>query len=171
MSSTKELPSVEYLRQVLDYNPETGIFVWKIDRNYKTLAGDTAGSVQKINKKSGYSRIIICLDYKRYKAHRLAWALMTGEHPPEIIDHIDGNPLNNKWNNLRKATAYENKVNEGIRINNISGIKNVSFHKASNKFRVTIDGKHYGVFASIEEANVAASNLRNKIHGKFARSK
>jgi len=167
MSSNKQLPSIEYLRQVLDYNPETGIFVWKEYRNHNAKAGDVAGHIQK--NRYGYCRIIICLDYVQYKAHRIVWALMTGKNPPHIIDHIDGNPLNNRWNNLREATAYQNRVNEKIRKNNVSKVKNVSFHKASNKYRVTVDGKHYGLFTTIDEANLYACQLRNKIHGKFAR--
>lgn len=169
MSSSKELPSVKYLRQVLDYNPETGIFIWREDRNNKTKSGDVAGFVS-LSHNNKY-KLEITIDYIRYKAHRLAWKMITGDDPPNQIDHIDNNPLNNKFNNLRLATSKQNNANKGCMKNNTSGLKNISFHKASKKYRITIDGKHYGLFEDLEIANLYACELRDIIYKNYARHK
>lgn len=106
------LPTAERLRQLLDYNPETGIFTWKprnpAHHGWNTrYAGQVAGNVDE----RGYIRIVI--DYKLCFAHRLAWVYIHGVAPtkPYEIDHIDAKKWNNKISNLRIATRSLNLEN------------------------------------------------------------
>ncbi len=159
----------EILKQLLDYDPLSGIFTWKT-RNpdkggfNKQFAGKVAGT-----KKSGYIRIQI--NGKPYDAHRLAFLYMEG-YIPELIDHKDRVGTNNAWDSLRKSTDSQNAANQPIRSTNISGYKNVSWDKARNKWLVNVmkDGKtiYGGRFSELEDAVKAANNLRLSLFGNFA---
>ena len=111
----------EYLHTLFDY--KDGNLISKIDRaRGKIKKGDIVGSVTT----SGYKRVTI--DYKEYPLHRIVFFMHYG-YVPEIIDHINGNPLDNKIENLRDATLQTNQYNRKKGINNKSGCKNVSWHK------------------------------------------
>lgn len=152
----------ERLKEALDYNPETGIFTWKIPKS-KIKIGKIAGTIDK-----GY--ITIGLDQVWYLAHRLAWFYVYGEWPKDQIDHINGVRDDNRIENLREASRSENGWNVRKNLNSQTGIKNV--FKVRNKFRVLfkINGKqhHFGYFSSIEEAKRVADEVRMKFHGEFA---
>ena len=90
--------NVDYIYNLLHYNPDTGLFMWKERRSPACTKGWFTGNVNG----RGYATIRI--DGKLYLAHRLAWLLMTGSFPQKRLDHIDRNKLNNKFNNLREAT-------------------------------------------------------------------
>src|SRR5574343_703057 len=94
----------ERLRQLLTYNPTSGEFVWNESRGCRP-AGAVAGRLGE----RGYWQIRI--DRRLYQAHRLAWMYMTGQWPPDEIDHKDGAEANNVWANLRTATRSENMTN------------------------------------------------------------
>ena len=100
-SATAETLTQEYLKSILDYDLDTGIFTWKINKAKRTKIGDIAGWSY-----NGYREIEI--NDKKYKAHRLAWLYVYGEMPNKLIDHIDGNRSNNKISNLREATLDGN---------------------------------------------------------------
>src|SRR5262249_23350106 len=93
------------LRELLDYNDETGEFRWRKRMSRKVKPGDVAGNLNT----DGYRRIRI--KGREYRAHHLAWLHMTGKSCPVFIDHRDGNPSNNRWDNLRRATASQNCAN------------------------------------------------------------
>ena len=98
--------TAEWLRAVLDYDPKTGLFHWRIDRGgRKARIGALAGSFDA----TGYIQIMI--DGKNYKAHRLAWLYVTGNWPIGDIDHLNGERANNRWSNLREATKSINQQN------------------------------------------------------------
>src|SRR5690606_33021363 len=84
----------ERLAEVLDYDPTTGIFLWKKPTGSRAVAGSVAGTVNL----SGYIQIQI--DGTIYYAHRLAWLWMTGSWPNNEIDHSEMNPADNRWSNL-----------------------------------------------------------------------
>ena len=91
---------------------------------------------------------------------------------PDYIDHIDGNTLNNKIENLRECTLEQNSWNSKISKANTSNFKNVNWHKKSNKWRITLSvnkkARHFGTYYDIEVAKFVAEIMRYKYHGKFA---
>jgi hypothetical protein len=107
---------------------------------------------------------------KKYRLHRLIFLYFHG-YFPENIDHIDGNPLNNKIENLRECTLQQNVWNSCIRMDNTSGIKGISWNKQKNKWEVYInkDCKRYrlGYFVNIEEAKQTLEIFREKMHVDF----
>lgn len=114
----------EELRSILEYSPLTGEFTW-LQRKVKNQVkvGDKAGTTQK----DGYVQIGI--DNKKYHAHRLAWLYTFGVSPREQIDHVDGNPSNNKLGNLREVSPTENQRNQKMKSNNTSGITGVTLQR------------------------------------------
>ena len=109
----------EELKQILDYDPDTGLFRWKIKPRSQTDLGDIAGTLCQ-----GYIRITI--NKKNYYAHRLAWLYMTGQWPVNTVDHINRIRNDNRISNLREATDQEQQFHLGEYKNNTSGFKGVS---------------------------------------------
>lgn len=142
---------------------ENGKLFWKqlVKNNTRSKIGDEAGYISS----TGYLRLSI--NRKMYKVHRLIYLMKHGVMP-EFIDHIDGNRLNNNIENLREATKSQNQHNKNLQSNNTSGIKGVSLHKASGKWRAVINEKHLGLFDSKNEAIVKIQHERKKLHGNFA---
>jgi hypothetical protein len=155
----------EYLKSILDYDLDTGIFTWKVNKSKTAKAGDVAGWLD-----NGYRGIEI--NNKSYKAHRLAWLYVYGEMPKNLIDHVDGNRSNNKISNLREATYQTNSANYKTPKTNKSGVKNVSWYKNLNKWVVSISvektKKTIGYFDDLEFAELVAVEARNKYRGEFA---
>jgi hypothetical protein len=147
----------ERLKEVLDYNPETGDFVWCELPRRGVKSGSIAGSKHHNGWGNVYLRIRV--DSKLYLAHRLAFLYMTGEMPDDgkEVDHIDGNGLNNSWENLRLVTRTGNSRNTKLQSNNKSGYSGVIWHKAREKWRVKIGGIDYGYFYSIDDATLMAA--------------
>lgn len=137
------------LKEVLDYNKDTGIFTWILRRQGVKL-GKIAGYKQKI----GY--VVISVDQKDYKAHRLAWLYIYGHFPKYQIDHINQKKDDNRICNLRDVTVLENGRNRKISNNNTSRIQGVSWNKGSNKWQagIMINQKAYnlGTFKNKEDA-------------------
>jgi len=165
----KSISSVEklysYLRQYIDYNPLTGLFIWVDKPNKKVKLGSIVGTLHQ----TGYIRIK--LQGKVYPAHRLAWFYTYGSFPENFIDHINGIRTDNRLSNLRKATQKENQYNAPLRVDNTSGIKGVSFSKKKGKWQANInfDGTpyHLGYFESIEEAKEKIETTRIRLHKEF----
>lgn len=111
--------TVERLKELLHYDPETGVFTWRVNKG-PFLAGDVAG--RSVAKKK-YPRVGI--DGERYIASRLAWLYVTGEWPKNVIDHIDRDPLNTRFANLRDTTQSKNMFNRGKNGNNTTGYQGV----------------------------------------------
>ncbi len=156
------------LREALDYDPETGTIVWKKKIARKVVVGKVAGSLCKI---TGYR--IIRINSMFFRAHRIAWAMMTGRWPKYDIDHEDTNRSNNVWSNLREANHSQNQWNRGPSKNNTSGYKGVSLCKKSGKWIAQIGiGKNtrIGCFTTPEEAHEAYAGVAMKLRGGFART-
>ncbi len=157
------LPYYEKAKELLDYNPDTGVFTWKVNKGvakkgFSAGYRDTKGYIQiKINGKS-------------LRGHRLAWFFIY-KKLPNIIDHIDENPSNNIIRNLRSCTNAENQRNRGVPSNNKSGYKGVCWYKCKNKWisRISHNGKliYLGLFNCPKEASEAYENKAKELYGEF----
>ena len=155
------------LKELLHYDPDTGVFTRRVSLNgNNAIAGSRAGSPDS----KGY--ILIKIDGVLRRAHRLAFLYMTGGAPPEFVDHINRVKDDNRWVNLRPATSRENKGNVGLRRDNTSGHRGVSWDKRARKWMAfgTRDGRkiHLGYFDSLDGAAAAAQAWREESFGIFA---
>lgn len=162
--------TLDRLKALLIYQPNTGAFFWRTHRGNNgggaVMAGELAGSQHG----SGY--IDICIDGRRYLAHRLAWFYMTGHWPAAMIDHRDGDRANNRWANLREATPAQNSRNRKVNSNSVLGVKGV--RPCRGKFRASIrrNGKriHLGTFSTVAEAAHAYAEASQQFHGEYGRA-
>lgn len=147
------LISHERLLQVLDYNPDTGIFRWKEAIGPRAQIGEIAGSRTK-DSHNTYHRIHI--DGRTYRAHRLAWFYVYAVWPTNEIDHINRNSLDNRVSNLRDATHSLNRLNSNLHRSNEIGHRNIGFNRRSGKYRVRfiVKGQQHflGSFKTLEAA-------------------
>lgn len=164
--------TAEVVRQLLAYNPETGVFTWRFQKD-KSLQwnGKYAGRPAGSPGYKGYIRIRI--QKKGYLAHRLAWLWMTGSWPAEEIDHRGLNTADNRFSELREASHAGNNQNKPISRKNRIGIKGVGFDRQTGKFRVKIGFQnktvHIGRFDKIDDAAAAYRRAAERFHGEFAR--
>jgi len=156
--------------EFLSYDPQTGVIRWKIftkGRRGPIRPGDAAGT-----DKDGYVQIKIF--GKVYRAHHIAWLLMTGEWPPADcdMDHINRNRSDNAWCNLRLAHRSQNNVNSGLRADNKSGHKGVFQRKDTGKWEARITASRcvhiLGNFGTMEEAIAARDDAERRYYGEFA---
>lgn len=159
----------EYIKSILDYNPETGEFKWR-EREDTSLAWNRKNAGNKAgSKQNGY--IYIRVNGKAQQAHRLAILYMDG-FLPKRVDHKDRVRDNNIYTNLRPCTQSQNIANIEKRVDNTSGYKNVSWNKRKNKWQVSIrkDGKtiYGGIYTDLKEAIDVANDLRFELFGEFA---
>jgi hypothetical protein len=150
----------QHLIDSLAYSPRTGLFRWLTSPTHSVALGSRAGGTRP----DGY--VIISLSGKRHYAHRLAFLFMEGRIPKNV-DHIDGNPNNNRWINLRETTHQENMQNlRGPKSHNRSGFLGV--HRRGNRFRAIIvfnkRSIYLGSFRTGEEAEAAHIAAKRKMH-------
>lgn len=161
----------ERLKEVLHYNPDTGVFT-RLLRNRHARKFGAVGTVLGSLKASGY--IFIDIDGCRYRAHRLAWLYMTGAFPDFQIDHENNNRSANWWSNLRPATNQQNQANSRCSSNNKTGFKGVYWSKSHGKYAAKINPDrrqiHLGVFESPEDAHEAYAVAAKKYFGEFGRA-
>ena len=154
------------LKQLLNYNPDTGEFTWLKPNSYCTKAGSIAGTIDT-NK---YRRIRV--NGKRYMAHRLAWFYIYGAWPTNYIDHINHNVDDNAISNLREATPSQNSSNARIKKTSTSGYKGVGFDKKNKNYSASImhnNKKFYlGKFDTAELAHKAYCIKAKELKIQFA---
>jgi hypothetical protein len=166
---------VDFIRENMNYNPETGVLSWA-----KPKQGRKVGSPLGNLDKDGYlilSRVVFDgkkrVGFPRYCVHRIIWIFVHGKPPKDQIDHINGDKSDNRLCNLREANTAENMRNVGKQAHNTSGLKGVSFHKHTNKWRanITLGRKqiHIGVFDCPAAAFFSYQVFADIHHGKFAR--
>ena len=160
------LPEVEArdLQAAFSYDPDTGVFRWRISPNRRIPAGSVAGG-RALN---GYK--YLALNGRKYLAARVAWLFVHGYWPAENIDHVSRDKTDNRLSNLRLASVAQNNANSRTRRHNRSGLKGVSAR--GNKFAafVTIGRKqHYlGTFLDARQAHAAYIYAARRLHGEFA---
>ena len=158
----------ERLRELLHYDPLTGLFTWRVDRmcgrhgkQFAARAGQRAGNITK------GGRVQIRVDGVNYKGHILAWLYMTGEMPDCEIDHRDTVASNNAWRNLRRATRHINNQNRRRpnRTNKL-GVLGVRRHYMKFAAYITIGGRntYLGLFDSADAAHAAYLAAKRQHH-------
>ena len=150
---TDKILTQDRLKELLNYDPETGVFTRK------------CGKVAGTQRPDGYRKITI--DRVQHYSHRLAWLYMTGELTNDV-DHKDRDPSNNQFSNLRVVTKSQNQHNRVKQCNNTSGYKGVIYFKRTGRWRANIwvnDENHYlGYFDTAEEASIAYQNAAMLFH-------
>lgn len=159
---------VALVRNRLQYDPIIGTFTWRVKPCKNVAVGQIAGSTHR----DGYT--YICIDYKSYAAHRLAWAIYYGIDAEREIDHKNGIKHDNRIENLREASSSENMSNYPRPKSNTSGVKGVCWDRCKNLWvaRIRIGNgrrKHIGLFDSLEEAAAAYARASEEYHKEFSR--
>ena len=174
MAANDSTLTAERVRQLLDYQPETGELTWKtrpVSRPHdiiwnKKFAGRIAGCP------TGHGYLRVYLGGRHHYAHRIAWCHHHGEWPKTGIDHINGDGSDNRIKNLRLADQAQNTRNTKRSAANTSGIKGVGWFKPAGKWRarIFVNGaeKSLGYFDSRAEAAEAVRLARPNLHGEFA---
>lgn len=144
----------------LSYDPETGVFRWKVSRR-----GVKCGSIAGCVTRNGYTLITLLGD--QYMAHRLAWLVYYGQWPKAHIDHINGRRSENQIANLREATTAENaQAIFNPRGKTATGIRGVSICRGRFKVRICCNGKYtnLGTFETAEQARTAYLEAKERLH-------
>jgi hypothetical protein len=153
--------TAQRLRELLHYDPKTGVFT-RLTRSAQCVhIGEVVGWF------GGDKHRRASVDRRTYLLHRLAWLYMTGEWPSMRIDHVDDDPINNAFANLRdvdRSTILQKqrKAHRGSK----AGILGVSLARGRWVARMTIEGRrvHLGTFASAEEAGSAYREAKRRFH-------
>lgn len=186
MPKAKDIPfTQEQLKELITYVPGTGEFFWNElpeGHGYHNMpamhwnnqfAGKHVGNSPS-RTKSGYTYLTVFICGKHYKAHRIAWKWMTGEEPPEKVDHHNRNGLDNRWVNIRDGSGKTNDWNRSRQYNNTSGYSGVTFREG--KWRAVLCAnntkKHLGTFENKEDAIDVLKKARADLgfsgdHGQF----
>lgn len=153
---------LNYLNTKLKYDPLSGQFTWISPTSNRVKVGDIAG----VKRHDGYVRIRV--SGVNYYAHRLAWLFVYGNWPAINIDHINGDPSDNRVVNLRECNQTENHQNKIKQKNNSSGYTGVYYHKGAKKWMsyININGKrkHLGLFDNLHSAHEAYLKAKLEIH-------
>jgi hypothetical protein len=157
--------SAERLRELLAYDPETGVFTWRSSR-----CGVAAGSVAGSRKSNGYIKVKV--GGRMYRSHRLAWFYVTGVWPVGQLDHINGIRDDNRIANLREATNAENQQNSKCRSGSASGFKGVTRKRNAWRARIKRGGRfiYLGAYKTREEAHAAYRVAAEAHFGEFAKT-
>lgn len=138
----------ERLKELLEYNPDTGVFVWIDKRNGAVNVGDIAGHVEIDRRRGTYIRITI--DHIKHSAHRLAFLYMTRLIPNEI-DHINRDGTDNRWSNLRDTCRVSNNRNKGRKNSNKSGITGVRSRGTRWIAEIRVGGKKKHLYQGVSK--------------------
>lgn len=168
------LPSQEELKEHLNYNPETGIMLWKKIPYYvrRVKVGDEFGCISK-HKEEKHSCKVGVFNKNHKPLTHFIWCYMTGQYPSKgvVIDHIDRNPFNNSWSNLRIVSQQQNSSNQTDRVETKRGLpRGVEKTKISYYARCMFKGVLYRgpLRATAEEAHADYIELHKKLHSEFS---
>jgi len=160
--------TAERAREMLDYDPATGVFTWRVAPSRFIKPGTRAGH------KRARGEYVIRVDDHQMLAARLAWLMMTGALPAHEIDHADCDPSNDTWANLREATKSQNGANRKLQSNNTSGFKGVTWFKPAKRWmaqsKLNRKKVHLGYHDTAEQAHEAYCKFAQEAFGQFART-
>ena len=147
---------------LLDYDPMTGVFRWKRRMSSRAKAGSVAGTIDR----DGY--VVIRINGRGYKAHRLVRLLATGSWPPDQVDHINRVRSDNRAVNLRDATHLENSVNTDFsHAIGRSGVRNVTWYSQYGLWKASFMHKgkkvFVGYFEKVPQAALAVAKARRAL--------
>lgn len=145
----------------ITYDPDTGLFKWLEYNQPRKKKGWFSGT----DRGNGY--LVIKINNKLVRTHRLAWYLMKGEWPKNQIDHIDGSRSNNKLSNLRDVPQAENMQNrQKVRVDSKTGVLGVAHQRGRYRAYIRINGKkkNLGTFDTPEQAHQAYLEAKRKYH-------
>lgn len=171
--------TAELIRSLMDYDPDTGLLTWKY-RPPEMFPENARSSQETLaaawNAKNAGKEACACVDdgykhgglfYNKLRAHRAAWAIMTGKMPKGQIDHINGNGTDNRWENLRLVSGAENARNQKLHVTNTSGHAGVSWCRERRKWIAYYWNGHnnirLGQYDDVEEAAKAARAKREAL--------
>lgn len=161
INNPRPTPSQERLKELLKYNPETGVMSWIKHPNRTDLNGRALGAIRK----GGY--LAGSVDGNKYAVHRLIYKYMTGKEAV-IMDHVNGDPKDNRWVNLRSVTPKENNLNVKLPKDNKSGVIGVFWHEKQKRWHANVRQNsrsiHLGSYPTKAEA-IAARGVANKLLG------
>lgn len=165
MAKSAKLPDRATLRA--HFSDAGNTIRWVLPTNRRVKVGQLAEQQDT----SGYLRV--ALHGRTYRVHNVLWVLRNGDIPDGfLLDHEDGNRLNNSAGNHRLATIPQNCQNSRLRTDNTSGVKGVRFDPEKRKWRAEIraDGRYHnlGRFGCAAEAEAAVTAARVRLHGQFA---
>lgn len=167
VDNKKPLPDLDYLHDILDYDPETGIFIWRTrpDRNstWNTrYAGKVAGCVHR-----GYK--VVRIDGYGYSSARVAWMYVYG-YDPNVVDYKNNTPGDDRIRNLRDATDGEVIRNQRQHSKQKYG-KGIHRGKTGFIVHITLNRKlyHVGVFDNVDDAKLAYNKAAIMFFGEFAK--
>jgi len=175
----KELPTVEYLRKTIRYDATTGKMYWlkRTNEHYPPKTANIERSIEYWNNnyagketatyKDGRGYFKCRVNKIAYGAHRVAWALYHGKWPDKQIDHINGNPLDNRIKNMRVVSVSENGKNKKRPSTNTSGIIGVYWNKASSKWVAQIGVNRKTIFLGSYDNITDAANARQTAEKKY----
>lgn len=157
--------SIERIRSLFDYDPLTGDLIRIASVGGGTRVGDRAACLNT----DGY--VVVNIDKRQYRAHRIAWLLTYGAWPRSEIDHINGVKSDNRISNLRLASPSQNQANRKKKQNK-AGHRGIHWNARDKRWnaKITVDGKqiHLGMFTTPDAAAEAYRTAAEKYFGEYA---
>lgn len=172
----KPLPTQQYLRECFDYDLSTGVLTWRVrprahftsTRSWRTTNTRYAGKEAGLALSQGHRQLR--LDGCLYRSARVIWKWVAGQDPIAQVDHVNVDPADDRWSNLRLANQAQNGANAPKRRNNKTGFRGVYFGPRGRYVAaVRFQGKRYyaGSTRTAAEAHQLYCNLAAKLHGQF----
>lgn len=151
--------TIAYTREILDFDPVSGVLTWKLSLNRQVRAGERAGTVSR----NGY--VVVTIAGRKYMGHRLGWFLYHGVWPKGQLDHENHKRADNRLSNLQDGTHTDNQHNRSRNRNNktgVTGVRKTSDNRWIASICVNKSRKHLGIFQSFTDAVLARKSAESQ---------